>query len=99
MTFYCVNIDITAFEASLPLCFLFIACFMLRHVIIPFPTGFLLSTEIFIIWSVAALDIKSKWGVCPLMTHPKAINPSYFLIFFEIVTGISNTPGTFIVLI
>ena len=27
------------------------------------------------------------------------MNPSYFLIFFEIVTGISKTPGTVIVFI
>ena len=30
------------------------------------------------------------------MTHPKAIKASYFLIFFEMVTGISKTPGTLI---
>ena len=27
------------------------------------------------------------------MTHPRAKNASYFLIFLEIVTGISKTPG------
>ena len=44
-------------------------------------------------------EIKSKWGVCPLITHPRAMNASYFLRFFDIVTGISKTPGTFIILI
>ena len=34
-----------------------------------------------------------------MITHPSAKNASYFLIFFEIVTGISNTPGTDIILI
>ncbi|MDC3166055.1 hypothetical protein OA668_02515 [Candidatus Pelagibacter sp.] len=34
-----------------------------------------------------------------MITHPSAKNASYFLIFFEIVTGISNTPGTVIILI
>jgi hypothetical protein len=34
-----------------------------------------------------------------LITHPSAKNASYFLIFFEIVTGISNTPGTDMILI
>jgi hypothetical protein len=34
-----------------------------------------------------------------LITQPRAKNASYFLIFFEIVTGISNTPGTDIILI
>ena len=33
------------------------------------------------------------------MTHPSAKKPSNFLAFFEIVTGISNTPGTLIILI
>ena len=46
--------------------------------------------------SVAALDIKSKCGVSPLITHPNAMKPSYFLIFLDIITGISNTPGTVI---
>ena len=31
------------------------------------------------------------------MTQPKAINPSYFFIFFEIVIGISKTPGTLVI--
>jgi hypothetical protein len=65
----------------------------------PLPTGFLLFTDKFIIAFVDALEIKSKCGVCPLITHPSARNASYFLIFFEIVTGISNTPGTDIILI
>ena len=38
--------------------------------------------------------LKSKCGVSPLITQPKAINPSYFFIFFEITTGISKIPGT-----
>ena len=45
---------------------------------------------------VTALEIKLKCGVFPLITHPKAIKASYFLIFLAIVTGISKTPGTFI---
>ena len=32
------------------------------------------------------------------MTHPRAKNASYFLIFLEIVTGISKTPGTLTIL-
>ena len=63
----------------------------------PLPMGFLLITDKFIIAWVEALEIKSKCGVSPLITHPSAINPSYFLIFLEIVTGISKTPGTLIV--
>ena len=43
--------------------------------------------------------MKSKCGVSPLITHPRATNASNFLIFFEMVTGISNTPGTLIILI
>ena len=43
---------------------------------------------------VIALEIKSKLDVCPLIMHPIAINPSYFFESFEIVTGISNAPGT-----
>ncbi len=39
-------------------------------------------------------EINSKCGVWPLMTHPSAIKPSNFLIFFDITTGISKTPGT-----
>ena len=61
--------------------------------------GFLFSTDSFIIASVEEWEIKSKWGVCPLITHPRAKKPSYFLIFFEMVTGISKTPGTLIIFI
>ena len=93
------KIEITAFAASAPFRFLTLACFILRHVIMPLPIGFLLFTDISIIALVDAWEIKSKWGVCPLITHPSAKNASYFLIFFEIVTGISNTPGTVIILI
>ena len=56
--------------------------------------GFLLFIDSFIIVSIEALEIKSKCGVLPLITHPKAINPLYLFRFLEIVTGISNTPGT-----
>ena len=73
---------------------LIIACFMLLQVRIPLPIGFLLSIESFIIPSIEAFEIKSKWGVLPLITQPKAMKPSYFLMFFAIVTGISKTPGT-----
>ena len=62
----------------------------------PLPTGFPCFIEIFIIPLVVALDIKSKWGVSPLITHPKAMKPSYFFIFLDITTGISKTPGTII---
>ena len=33
------------------------------------------------------------------MTQPKAIAASNFFINFEIVTGISKTPGTFIIFV
>ena len=33
--------------------------------------------------------IKSKCGVSPFITHPKATNPSNFFIFFLIAIGIS----------
>ena len=92
-------IDKTALAASAPLCFLAFACFIFKQVIIPFPTGFFEMTDKFIIASVDALDIKSKWGVSPFITHPNAINASNFFKFLDIVTGISNTPGTFIILI
>ena len=55
-----------------------------------FPIGFLLSTVIYIIASITDFDIKSKWAVLPLITQPIATNPSNFLMFFEIVTGISK---------
>jgi len=44
------------------------------------------------------MQIKSKCGVSPFITQPKAMNPSYFLIFFDIKKGISKVPGTLIVL-
>ena len=34
-----------------------------------------------------------------MITHPRAKKASYFLTFFDIVTGISKTPGTLIILI
>ena len=52
-----------------------------------------------IIALVEACEIKSKCGVSPLITQPRAKKASYFFIFFEIVTGISKTPGTLIILI
>ena len=96
---YWLIIDTTAFEASDPFFILALACFILRHVSIPLPIGFLLSTARYIIAFVEAYEMKSKCGVWPFITHPKAIKPSYFLIFFDIVTGISNTPGTLTILI
>ena len=71
--------------ASAPFLFLAFACFMLKHVKIPFPIGFLKLIDKSMIALVAAEEIKSKCGVCPLITHPKAIKASYFLIFSEIV--------------
>ena len=41
-----------------------------------------------------AFEIKSKFGVSPFIIHPIAITPSYFLIIFDIATGISKAPGT-----
>ena len=64
---------------------------------IPFPTGFFLSTLIFIIASVVAEDIKSKWGVSPFITQPRANTPSYLFMFLIIVTGISKTPRKIII--
>ena len=61
--------------------------------------GFLFSIDSFIIASVEAWEIKSKCGVSPFITQPSAKKASYFLIFFEIVTGISKAPGTLIILI
>ena len=52
----------------------------------------------FIIASITDFDIKSKWAVFPLITQPIATKPSNLLIFFEIIIGISKTPGTFIIL-
>ena len=99
MTFYKDNIVFTALAASLPFLPRALAWFLFKQVIIPLPTGFLDSTDIFIIASVVDLDIKSKWGVWPLITHPSATKPSYFFKFLDITTGISNTPGTEITLI
>ena len=96
-SYYWESTETTAFAASLPFPPLAFACFTLRHVIMPLPIGFLLLTDRFIIAWVEALEIKSKWGVSPLITQPNAINASYFLIFFEIVIGISKTPGTLII--
>ena len=42
--------------------------------------------------------MKSKCGVCPLITQPRAIKASYFFKFLDMVTGISKTPGTLIIL-
>ena len=64
----------------------------------PFPIGLLYVIDNDIIALKVALHIKSKWGVCPLITHPKAINPSNFLEYLLIATGISKTPGTSITL-
>ena len=65
----------------------------------PLPIGFFEFTDNCIIASVVTEEIKSKCGVLPLITQPKAINPSNFFKFFDIVTGISKTPGTLIILI
>ena len=62
---------------------------MFKQVIIPFPIGFFEFIDKVIMASVEACEIKSKCGVWPLITQPKAINASNFFIFFEIVTGIS----------
>ena len=91
--------EITASAASAPYFLLALAWAILRLVIIPFPIGFLLSIDNFIMASVDAWDIKSKWGVWPLITHPRAKKPSYFFKFLEIVTGISKAPGTLIIFI
>ena len=96
---YCDKTELTATAASAPFFFLARAWFILRQVIIPLPIGFLLITDKSIIALVEAWDIKSKCGVSPLITQPRAKNASYFLMFFEIVTGISNTPGTRTILI
>ena len=49
--------------------------------------------------AIMKLSINSKCGVCPLITQPSAIKASNFFKYFEIVTGISKTPGTFIIFI
>ena len=85
--------DITAAAASPPLLYLLLACDLLRQVIIPFPIGFIISTDKFIIASVVDLEIKLKWGVWPLITQPNAKKQSNFFLFLDIVTGISKIPG------
>ena len=96
---FCDKTEFTASAASAPFFLRALACFIFRQVIIPLPMGFLLTTDKSIIALVDACDMKSKWGVWPLITHPRAKKASYFLIYFEIVTGISKTPGTLIILI
>ena len=101
----------TALAASKPLSFFFISfndkfepilsitCDLLKAVIIPLPIGFLLIIDNFINASKVELEIYSKWGVSPFITHPKAKKPSKFFIFLAIITGISNIPGTLIYLV
>ena len=60
----------------------------------PLLIGFLLVIDKCIIALIVDVEINLKWGVWPLITQPKAINPSYLLMFFEITFGISKTPGT-----
>ena len=81
---YCDKIDSTALAASAPFFFLILAWAMLRHVIIPLPIGFLFVIDKCIIALVDAWDIKSKWGVSPLITQPNAIKASNFFIDFGI---------------
>ena len=64
----------------------------------PFIIGFWCLIDRSIIPFVTALEIKSKCGVSPLITHPSAITASYFSILQEIIKGISNTPGAFNIL-
>ena len=78
--------EITAFAASIPFFLRAFACFIFKHVKIPFPIGFLDITERFIIAFVEACEIKSKCGVCPFITHPRAIKASYLFKFLDIVT-------------
>ena len=89
---------ISASAASLPfLIDLCSACSIVRQVIRALVIGFLYEIEILIIASKVLLQIKSKWGVSPLITHPKAKNPSYFFIFLINANGISKVPGTVII--
>ena len=89
--------DITAFAASDPLLGFFLSVFLhlwrawliLLAVIIPFPIGLLKVIERFKIEVNVDEHIKSKWGVWPLITQPRATNPLNFLIFFLIAIGIS----------
>ena len=78
---------------------LFIACFILRAVIIPLPMGFFDFIDKFDNEMKVALHRKSKCGVCPFITQPKAINPSKRFKFLDIITGISKVPGTLIMVI
>ena len=59
----------------------------------PFPTGFLCLIDKLIKASVTDWEINSKLFVSPLIIQPRAITPSYFLIYFSIIKGISNVPG------
>ena len=52
-----------------------------KAVIIPLPIGFFDFVDKFDNEINVALHIKSKCGVCPFITQPKAINPSNFLGF------------------
>ena len=95
---FCDKTEFTESAASAPFFLRIFACFIFKQVIIPLPIGFLLITDKSIIAFVEAWDMKSKWGVWPFITQPRAKKASYFLIFFDIVTGISKTPGTLIIL-
>ena len=87
----------TAFAASWPLLgffnelfiLLLVAWLIFKAVIIPLPIGLLNSMDSFKIALNAVWQIKSKWGVWPFITHPKATNPSNFFIFFLMAIGIS----------
>ena len=89
----------TACAASFPFFKdLFFAWFIFRAVIIPFPIGFFDFTERFNNEINVELHINSKWGVSPFITHPKTTNPSNWLSFLDIITGISKVPGTLIII-
>ena len=64
---------------------------MLKAVMIPFPIGLLYLIDNFKIALNVDLQIKSKCGVLPLITHPKAIKPSNFLCFFYGDWNFKNT--------
>ena len=95
------KIDITAIAASDPLLGLFelvflllcLAWFRLKAVITPFPIGLLKFISRLKIELNNDEHNKSKWGVLPFITHPRATKPSNLLIFFLIAIGISNAPG------
>ena len=42
---------------------------------------------------IAALEIKSKWGVSPLITQPSAINALYFFMLAETIKGMRGVDG------